>query len=88
MPTTKQQKNYQQKIKQQQFKTVIALNYNGTQKVNRNCPGIYYIQKSGTGGFGYDPFFQPEEFTETFAEIFIKMPPQVNKTINYLIATK
>lgn len=51
------------------FKTVIALNLNGNQylftgKIN----GEITLNKKGTKGFGYDPIFQPNGYSKTFAE--------------------
>jgi XTP/dITP diphosphohydrolase len=79
-----------------QFKTVIALNYKGTQKLFTGiAQGSITSQKSGTGGFGYDPIFQPEEFTETFAELSATIKNEIShrgkatkQLIDYLIATK
>ena len=33
------------------------------------CEGTLLHQRRGTGGFGYDPLFQPRESPRTFAEI-------------------
>ncbi|MFT5253306.1 MAG: XTP/dITP diphosphohydrolase [Flavobacteriales bacterium] len=53
-----------------QFKTVITLNYKGTQHLFTGiAKGTITTEKSGTAGFGYDPIFQPLDYTETFAEI-------------------
>jgi XTP/dITP diphosphohydrolase len=53
-----------------QFKTVIALNYKGTQHLFTGiAKGVITTEKSGTAGFGYDPIFQPLDYQETFAEI-------------------
>lgn len=53
-----------------QFKTVIALNYKGTQHLFTGiAKGTITTEKSGTAGFGYDPIFQPLDYKETFAEI-------------------
>jgi XTP/dITP diphosphohydrolase len=53
-----------------QFKTVItycdgnqALQFTG---IVKGCIGM---QKKGTGGFGYDPLFIPEEVGKTFAQM-------------------
>jgi XTP/dITP diphosphohydrolase len=53
-----------------QFKTVITLNYKGTQHLFTGiAKGTITTKKSGTAGFGYDPIFQPSDYKETFAEI-------------------
>lgn len=53
-----------------QFKTVIALVLNGEEHL---FPGIargtMRKEKSGEGGFGYDPIFEPEGYDITFAEM-------------------
>jgi len=33
------------------------------------CPGHILFERRGTGGFGYDPLFLPDELDKTFAEI-------------------
>ncbi|AWM12585.1 non-canonical purine NTP pyrophosphatase [Flavobacterium sediminis] len=52
------------------FKTVIALNLNGTQYL---FPGIakgsIIFEEQGEKGFGYDPVFQPEGLKVTFAQL-------------------
>ncbi|MBZ4043924.1 non-canonical purine NTP diphosphatase [Flavobacterium hibisci] len=53
-----------------QFKTVIALNLNGSQHLFTGiAKGSITLDKTGNNGFGYDPVFQPENYTETFAEL-------------------
>ena len=53
-----------------QFKTVITLNYKGSQHLFTGiATGEITLEKSGTGGFGYDPIFQPTDYQETFAEL-------------------
>lgn len=53
-----------------QFKTVIALVLKDkTHLFTGICKGEITIQKSGTQGFGYDPIFQPQRFSKTFAEM-------------------
>jgi len=53
-----------------QFKTVIALNLNGSQHLFTGiAKGNITFDKTGNNGFGYDPVFQPENYTETFAEL-------------------
>ncbi len=52
-----------------QFKTVIALNLNKQQQLFTGIvKGLITHSKSGTNGFGYDPVFQPEGYSLTFAE--------------------
>ena len=53
-----------------QFKTVICLNLNGKQHLFTGIAiGEIIKEKIGTGGFGYDPIFQPEGYQHTFAQI-------------------
>ena len=52
------------------FKTVIALVMNGQEYTFEGiCNGRIRMEKSGKGGFGYDPIFEPEGFDQTFAEM-------------------
>ncbi|HEY6141855.1 MAG TPA: non-canonical purine NTP diphosphatase [Flavobacterium sp.] len=56
-----------------QFKTVIALNRNGQQHLFTGiAPGEITLEKTGNQGFGYDPIFQPEGFSKTFAQLSIE----------------
>ncbi|WP_378187612.1 non-canonical purine NTP diphosphatase [Aquimarina sp. W85] len=53
-----------------QFKTVIALQLGDTTHVFTGiCKGAISKEQKGTLGFGYDPIFVPDGFTETFAEL-------------------
>ena len=53
-----------------QFKTVIALNLKGEQSLFTGiAKGTITLNKTGNQGFGYDPIFQPENYSETFAEL-------------------
>jgi len=53
-----------------QFRTIIALIVEGKETLLEGiCPGSIARQKSGTGGFGYDPVFVPEGYDRTFAEL-------------------
>ena len=53
-----------------QFKTVIALNLKGKQSLFTGiAKGTITLDKTGNQGFGYDPIFQPKNYTETFAEL-------------------
>jgi XTP/dITP diphosphohydrolase len=52
------------------FKTVIALNYNGEQHLFTGiADGIIIHEKRGDFGFGYDPVFVPIGYETTFAQI-------------------
>lgn len=52
------------------FRTCIALLYHGSVRYfDGIVPGTIIDQKRGTTGFGYDPIFIPEGYTETFAEL-------------------
>lgn len=52
------------------FKTVIALNLKGEQHLFTGiAKGTITEKKAGDHGFGYDPIFQPENYSETFAEL-------------------
>lgn len=56
-----------------QFKTVIALNINGSQHLFTGIiKGKIIMEKIGTNGFGYDPIFVADGFTKTFAELSIE----------------
>ncbi|WP_291287589.1 non-canonical purine NTP diphosphatase [Flavobacterium sp.] len=53
-----------------QFKTVITLNLNGEQHLFTGIvKGTITLEKTGGQGFGYDPIFQPENYSQTFAEL-------------------
>ncbi len=52
------------------FRTVIALIMNGeTHFFEGAVYGIICEQKRGKEGFGYDPIFMPDGYTQTFAEL-------------------
>ena len=56
-----------------QFKTVIALQLNGKLHTFTGiCEGEIITSKKGNKGFGYDPIFQPNDYSETFAEISLE----------------
>ncbi|MEH6706167.1 non-canonical purine NTP diphosphatase [Galbibacter orientalis] len=51
------------------FKTVIALRTDQEKIIfNGIVNGVITTEKKGDNGFGYDPIFQPEGTTKTFAE--------------------
>ena len=52
------------------FRTALVfINNSGTFVFNGVCDGTIRKEKSGSGGFGYDPVFEPAGYTETFAEL-------------------
>lgn len=53
-----------------QFRTVIALLLNGEQHLFEGIvKGDILTEKRGCEGFGYDPVFSPEQYSESFAEL-------------------
>ena len=42
------------------------------------CEGTLLPERRGTGGFGYDPLFQPVESPRTFAEISAEEKAQIS----------
>ena len=53
-----------------QFKTVIALYLNNEKRLFKGTvKGSITKERSGTAGFGYDPIFIPDGYTQTFAEL-------------------
>jgi XTP/dITP diphosphohydrolase len=52
------------------FRTVISLMWNGQEHLfDGVVEGTIRTQRSGSKGFGYDPIFQPDGYTITFAEM-------------------
>ncbi|MCU0453757.1 MAG: RdgB/HAM1 family non-canonical purine NTP pyrophosphatase [Bacteroidetes bacterium] len=53
-----------------QFCAVLALVGPGYEEIAvGTCPGTLTESSRGTNGFGYDPIFQPEGFSRTYAEL-------------------
>jgi len=79
-----------------QFKTVITLNLKGKQYLFTGiAKGKITSTKTGTNGFGYDPIFQPENYSETFAELPLEVKNKighrgkaVQQLIDFLSTTK
>jgi len=62
-----------------QFKTVIALNFQGIQHLLTGiASGEITLEKMGTGGFGYDPIFKPTNYDETFAELSLAVKNEIS----------
>ena len=52
------------------FKTVIHLNIQGEAHVfEGTVHGEITTERMGSGGFGYDPIFRPEGYSETFGQL-------------------
>tara|TARA_R100001143_G_C3360945_1_gene135547 strand:+ start:5833 stop:6435 length:603 start_codon:yes stop_codon:yes gene_type:complete len=55
------------------FRTVIAfVTDEGEYLFEGVCEGIITNERKGEKGFGYDPVFQPDDYSETFAELSSK----------------
>ena len=86
------QKLENQTNRKAQFKTIITLNIDDEQHLFEGIvKGEITTEKSGNQGFGYDPIFQPEGFSTTFAEMTMEQKAvishrgiAVQKLINFL----
>lgn len=75
-----------------QFRTVITLIENGEIKQFEGAvSGTIRTEKSGAEGFGYDPIFEPKNYSITFAEMDMLTKNQIShrgkavqKLVNYL----
>ena len=62
-----------------QFKTVICLNLNGKQHLfTGTASGEIAEEKIGNGGFGYDPIFIPNGFSESFAQLSLETKNEIS----------
>ena len=62
-----------------QFRTVIALIINGEERLfNGIVKGTISTEKKGDSGFGYDPIFIPEGYTESFAQMSGEMKNSIS----------
>ena len=62
-----------------QFRTVIALIIKGEEKLfNGIVKGTISNKKMGEAGFGYDPIFIPEGFSESFAQMTSEMKNSIS----------
>lgn len=53
-----------------QFRTIVCLIQNGTEHLFEGIvKGSIITEERGSAGFGYDPVFQPEGYSKTFAEL-------------------
>ncbi len=61
------------------FRTVIALTLSGEEYLfEGEVGGIILTTRQGEGGFGYDPIFQPEGESVSFAEMEIKEKSKIS----------
>ncbi len=75
-----------QKNRFAQFRTVICLLTNeGKYFFEGKVKGTIREEKKGNGGFGYDPIFEPEGYSCTFAEMRME---EKNKISHRAIATQ
>jgi XTP/dITP diphosphohydrolase len=68
------------------FRTVIALCRPGKEPltVDGTCEGVIIDAPRGTNGFGYDPLFVPDGYTETFAELPAEIKNKISHRANAL----
>ncbi|MBC9797894.1 non-canonical purine NTP diphosphatase [Sinomicrobium weinanense] len=71
------------------FKTVIALHLNGERVLfDGIVKGRITEERSGKGGFGYDPIFLPEGYEKTFGELPLEVKNRIShraRAVNQLI---
>lgn len=61
------------------FRCVLALIGEGVEETfSGACEGILLFERRGTGGFGYDPLFLPDESESTFAEISLEEKAKIS----------
>lgn len=61
------------------FRTVIAyVTDHGEQLFEGVCNGIITTETKGEKGFGYDPVFRPDGYSETFAELSAEEKNQIS----------
>jgi XTP/dITP diphosphohydrolase len=61
------------------FRTVIALIIDGKEHLFEGIvSGTITEEKQGQEGFGYDPIFKPDGFTQTFAELNLDKKNQIS----------
>ncbi len=78
--------------KKARFRTVISLIVNGDEKIFEGIVnGVIIKEKRGKKGFGYDPVFLPDGYTQTLAEMPLEQKNKIShrfhairKMIGYL----
>lgn len=62
-----------------QFRTVISLVLGGEEhRFEGVIKGVITTDSSGSLGFGYDPVFRPEGYTQTFADMVLSQKNQIS----------
>jgi XTP/dITP diphosphohydrolase len=73
------QKLEKETMRDARFVTVIALILNNREfSFEGEVQGVITREKSGTGGFGYDPVFLPSGYEKTFAELSMQEKNQIS----------
>ena len=68
------------------FRCVLALVGKGVESTfSGSCEGTLLEERRGTGGFGYDPLFLPDESASTFAEISMAEKAKISHRARALI---
>lgn len=66
-------------IRKARFKTVIALLIGDDKyKFEGVAEGEILKERTGTGGFGYDPIFRPTGFSKSFAELSLEKKNEIS----------
>ncbi len=72
------------------YKAVICLIWNNEVYYFEGvCNGQITDKKTGAGGFGYDPIFIPDGYTQTFAELSLEIKNQIShrgKAVRKMVA--
>lgn len=73
-----------------QFRCVLAFVPDGRtiHTVDGICPGVITESPSGDGGFGYDPIFLPDGYSQTFAEMSVAMKNTLSHRGKAILAMK
>ena len=68
------------------FRTVIALSdpAGRVETVSGECAGAIIKEQRGTNGFGYDPLFVPDGYSQTFAELSVEEKNRISHRANAL----
>jgi XTP/dITP diphosphohydrolase len=68
------------------FRCVLALVGEGVEETfSGACEGTLLFERRGSGGFGYDPLFLPDENESTFAEISLEEKAKISHRARALV---